>query len=101
MSCESLTKGFVPMKSKKKQLNEQGRFEHQRSRLDRAMIKQGFALPVGSWFRSGDLRLTGRLDPLDEAVVHRRNAAHRDGERDDRLFLYCQWVLEHFAERLG
>jgi asparagine synthase (glutamine-hydrolysing) len=60
--------------------------------------KQGFSLPVGSWFRSGDLQLYGGLGLQDAAVVNRRSAAHKAGKLDDRLFLYCQWVLESFAK---
>ena len=56
--------------------------------------KHGFAMPVGRWFRDDLLTLL----PSDPAVgsahsVSKRLEAHRTGATDERLFLWCYWVL--------
>lgn len=56
--------------------------------------KKGFGSPIGPWFR------TGRLAPAStEPFVQSRLAAHRAGKSDERLFLWCQLVLEQWKER--
>jgi asparagine synthase (glutamine-hydrolysing) len=53
--------------------------------------KKGFGMPVGRWFRDGrlDLRHTDSGD-----FSKTRLAAHRAGARDDRLYLWAEWLLE-------
>jgi len=58
--------------------------------------KKGFGTPVGAWLRSGQLAPTSQ-DPF----VRERTAAHHTGRIDDRLFLWCQIVLEHWSTRYG
>ena len=56
--------------------------------------KKGFGSPIGPWFRSG------RLAPQSaEPFVQARLAAHRAGKSDDRLFLWCQLMLDQWKER--
>ena len=63
-----------------------------------ARSKQGFALPVGAWFREGNLRVSGSPELTNATAVRQRSAAHEEGQRDERLFLYSQWAFERFLE---
>ncbi len=59
--------------------------------------KQGFAVPIGRWFRDGS------LPPAQTAVNHafwkRTIAAHRARQSDQRLSLWANWILG--ASHLG
>ena len=59
--------------------------------------KQGFAVPVGRWFR--DRALSINLDKLpnyiDHTEVTRRVERHVSGASDERLFLWAALMLEH------
>jgi asparagine synthase (glutamine-hydrolysing) len=56
--------------------------------------KKGFGSPIGPWFR------TGRLAPSSQdAFVQARLGAHRAGHSDERLFLWCQLVLDEWRKR--
>lgn len=58
--------------------------------------KKGFGTPVGSWLRSG------RLAPESaDPFVRARVTAHQAGRVDERLFLWCQLVLENWQTRHG
>ncbi len=56
--------------------------------------KKGFGSPLGPWFRTGRLA-TSSPHPF----VQRRQAAHRAGQIDDRLFLWCQLGFEEWERR--
>ena len=60
--------------------------------------KQGFAMPTGRWFKNGDLALdqTKLAGGQDGGFVRRLSNEHRAGSQDHRLFLWNQWVLDHF-----
>ncbi len=57
--------------------------------------KQGFAVPIGRWFREGSLRLDNSRLPayinIDE--VTRLNERHCSGQSDERLFLWAALML--------
>lgn len=59
--------------------------------------KKGFGVPVGSWFKDGKLGLgkekTGRLD-LE--FIQNSLREHRLGRSDNRLYLWCQFVLNNY-----
>lgn len=58
--------------------------------------KKGFGTPTGSWLR------TGRLTPSStDPFVQHRATAHQAGKTDDRLFLWCEIVCEHWSETHG
>jgi asparagine synthase (glutamine-hydrolysing) len=59
--------------------------------------KKGFGIPIGRWFKNGDLNLNSSSCPnqMDWAWVHRRLADHRAGRRDDRGMLWCAWLLQN------
>ena len=53
--------------------------------------KKGFGSPIGAWLK------TGRISPEDPGqFVQSRAGAHRNGRADERLFLWCQCVLEQW-----
>ena len=54
--------------------------------------KKGFGTPVGEWFRIGELAPESGDD-----FVRRRLTAHRKGQSDERLFLWCQMALEAWS----
>jgi asparagine synthase (glutamine-hydrolysing) len=59
--------------------------------------KKGFGIPIGHWFKNGDLNLDGAAAPkeIDWAWINRRLADHRAGRRDDRALLWCAWLLQN------
>ena len=55
--------------------------------------KKGFGTPIGSWIREGALTLA--IPPgAAGRFVSDLLAAHRSGRSDERLFLWCQHVLD-------
>jgi asparagine synthase (glutamine-hydrolysing) len=63
--------------------------------IDRA--KKGFGIPIGTWFKKGDLNLSSFAAPkeLNWSWINRRLAEHRAGRRDDRGMLWCAWLLQN------
>jgi asparagine synthase (glutamine-hydrolysing) len=63
--------------------------------IDRA--KKGFGIPIGTWFKNGDLNLSSFAAPkeLNWSWINRRLAEHRAGRRDDRGMLWCAWLLQN------
>jgi asparagine synthase (glutamine-hydrolysing) len=55
--------------------------------------KKGFGTPIGSWIREGAIA-TGIPAGHPGRVVGEAFAAHRAGRSDERLFLWCQHVLD-------
>jgi len=63
--------------------------------IDRA--KKGFGTPVGAWLRSGALAPEGS-GSVNPPFVRDAISEHRRGRRDDRLFLWAEWVLENWKK---
>lgn len=60
--------------------------------------KQGFGVPIGSWFRDGHLTIEDLPAPfLDRGFVQRRLAEHRSGRVDQRAFLWNAWMLGQWS----
>ncbi len=57
--------------------------------------KKGFGTPVGAWLREGVIAPEIPHGPAG-TVVRKRLATHCAGRSDERLFLWCQLVLEHW-----
>ena len=59
--------------------------------------KKGFGIPIGRWFKNGDLNLDSAAGPkeLDWSWIKRRLAEHCAGKRDDRGMLWCAWLLQN------
>lgn len=63
--------------------------------------KQGFGSPVGDWLKHGHIPMPDPLNfpMLKPHKLQQRIQAHRQGRRDDRLFLYNCLALEPFLQR--
>ena len=58
--------------------------------------KRGFGVPIGAWFRNGQLGLdaSAPMQSLNNAFVQAKLAEHRDGRADQRAFLWNAWLLQ-------
>lgn len=58
--------------------------------------KKGFGVPIGGWFRDGgfDFPETDFTGQIDRSFARRRFDDHRRGHSDQRLFLWCDWLLQ-------
>ena len=63
--------------------------------------KQGFAVPVGSWFAEGLLPTAGASASAGGPFWQQRLARHRAGKSDERLYLWSQLILDAYTERQG
>lgn len=65
--------------------------------------KQGFAVPIGTWFRQGRLAVdASRLpDLFDRQAVNRLQADHVAGRRDERLALWALLSLTYALNEAG
>jgi asparagine synthase (glutamine-hydrolysing) len=63
--------------------------------------KKGFGMPIGRWLRDGKFPLNGAKLPAgcDRTFVEEKLAAHRAGCTDERLYLWCQWLLSQWLAR--
>ncbi|MFV0416529.1 MAG: asparagine synthase (glutamine-hydrolyzing), partial [Chthoniobacterales bacterium] len=55
--------------------------------------KKGFGSPVGAWFRQG---LQSENTDKNNSFAVKRQAAHRSGKKDERLFLWAQYALDEW-----
>ena len=64
--------------------------------------KQGFAVPVGKWFREGRILLDNRLGfaRWDHGFAKRRLAEHQQDRVDNRMFLWNYWTLNQMTLRI-
>ncbi len=70
----------------------------------RHRAKKGFGIPIGAWFRDGDLEFGPRDRRLQllAAFLEGRLAQHRSGRADHRLYLFSHWLLQRWtAAHLG
>ncbi len=58
--------------------------------------KKGFGIPIGKWFKDGKLDLEEGLS-INQEFTKRRILKHKNGEIDDRAFLWNQWVLGKYS----
>lgn len=66
--------------------------------VPRAIIerpKQGFGVPIGQWLRDGHIGDWASAPAVDRRFRAERLAAHRSGRRDERAFLWSDWILSH------
>ncbi len=74
--------------------------ESAKSLLPREVVtrsKQGFAVPIGQWFRDG--KLPGQQHSLNPGFSQMMLAQHRAHKADHRLYLWADWLLG--ASHLG
>ncbi|MBL0141888.1 MAG: asparagine synthase (glutamine-hydrolyzing) [Betaproteobacteria bacterium] len=60
--------------------------------LDRP--KKGFAMPLTAWLKDWEFPEPSAALSFDRAAFDGHLAAHREGRRDERLFLWCWLVLQ-------
>jgi asparagine synthase (glutamine-hydrolysing) len=62
--------------------------------------KKGFGMPIGRWLREGrfpfDAPAPAEINP---AFAQRKLERHVRGKSDERLFLWCWWLLAHWSQR--
>jgi asparagine synthase (glutamine-hydrolysing) len=61
--------------------------------------KKGFGVPVGKWFKNGSLVIDNSAAPgmFSRSFINRQITTHRNGNRDNRAFLWNTWMLEQFS----
>jgi len=64
--------------------------------------KKGFGVPVGAWFKSGELTINSSTmqSGMNRSFIEKQLTSHRSGARDNRGFLWNMWVLNHFDNRV-
>ena len=61
--------------------------------------KKGFAPPIGSWFKTGDLQIErSQLPMINFDAAQRRIQSHATGKSDERGFLWCLYVLAKWMQ---
>jgi asparagine synthase (glutamine-hydrolysing) len=59
--------------------------------------KQGFAVPIGGWFKDGALEFpTAPSKEIESCKVREKFVSHKTGRSDERAFLWNYWVLRPF-----
>lgn len=60
--------------------------------------KKGFGIPIGAWFRDGDLAWGAQHAALaiSEPFLASHLADHRAGRADHRLYLFSHWMLREW-----
>jgi asparagine synthase (glutamine-hydrolysing) len=63
--------------------------------------KKGFGMPIGRWLREGRFPFdhASAFPHLDVAFTERKHAAHMAGRSDERLFLWCYWLLSEWMKK--
>jgi asparagine synthase (glutamine-hydrolysing) len=60
--------------------------------------KKGFGMPIGRWFREGKFNF-GPVAGLNHAFAGRKLREHLAGKVDERLFLWCYWLLDNWTAK--
>jgi asparagine synthase (glutamine-hydrolysing) len=63
--------------------------------------KKGFGMPIGRWLREGrfDFDHARTASHLSATFAERKRASHMAGKTDERLFLWCYWLLSQWMKR--
>jgi asparagine synthase (glutamine-hydrolysing) len=63
--------------------------------------KKGFGMPIGRWLREGrfDFDHARTTSHLSATFAERKRASHMAGKTDERLFLWCYWLLGQWMKR--
>jgi len=59
--------------------------------------KQGFAVPIGTWFQNGDIKInqSRHINGLNNIAINNMYMSHKNNQEDNRLFLWSHWLLQH------
>jgi asparagine synthase (glutamine-hydrolysing) len=58
--------------------------------------KKGFGMPIGRWLREDGFAAHPAAPFVSRPFVEQRIADHRAGRADERLLLWCHWVLSQW-----
>ena len=58
--------------------------------------KKGFGMPIGRWLREDRFAAHPAAPFVSRPFVEKRIADHRAGRADERLLLWCHWVLSQW-----
>ena len=60
--------------------------------------KKGFGMPIGRWLREGRFHFEGLngIPGINAAFIQKKVARHLGNRSDERLFLWCLWLLEQW-----
>ena len=63
--------------------------------------KKGFGMPIGRWLREGKFEFDPSTAPAgtDPIFIAKKLAAHMANRSDERLYLWCQWMLDQWLKR--
>ena len=65
--------------------------------LPRAIVhrkQKGFGMPVGRWMQQGKFAMPETTPPgMKPEFLLAKLTAHLEGKSDERLYLWCTWVL--------
>src|SRR4051794_17940192 len=61
--------------------------------------KKGFGMPIGRWLREGkfEFKAPETMPWLNQEFAQRQLKRHLGGRGDERLFLWCYWLLNQWA----
>jgi asparagine synthase (glutamine-hydrolysing) len=65
--------------------------------------KKGFGMPIGLWFKNGGINFDKSqvLDQLNQPFIQEMIQQHREGKKDNRLFLWNTYILNESTKYLG
>ncbi|MHA3771933.1 asparagine synthase (glutamine-hydrolyzing) [Verrucomicrobiota bacterium sgz303538] len=63
--------------------------------------KKGFGMPIGRWLREGRFEFDhhGAPSALSGIFIQQKIRAHMSSKSDERLFLWCYWLLTQWMRR--
>lgn len=68
----------------------------------RHRVKKGFGVPIGAWFKSGELSVGNEgAEGIDPEFVTNRIELHRRGKSDQRAFLWNVLTTTNYIRRLS
>ncbi len=61
--------------------------------------KKGFGVPIGAWFKDGQLGINSSSTALNPIFLQEKLAEHRAGRADQRAFLWNAWLLQSWLAK--
>lgn len=63
--------------------------------------KKGFGMPIGRWLRERKFEFDRetKVVGLNSGFIQNKVASHMNNRTDERLFLWCQWLLQQWMKR--
>jgi asparagine synthase (glutamine-hydrolysing) len=63
--------------------------------------KKGFGMPIGRWLREDRFQMPAQppAREMRAAFAEKKWRAHQQNKSDERLFLWCYWLLGQWTSR--